>query len=191
MAEPTGSTNKFALDLEKIRKDARDKLDRGAVTPDYAGSVEQAIDILNDALATETVCVLRYKFHAVAATGINSEAVKEEFLEHAAEEQEHADALAERINQLGGKPAYNPAELLQRSATEFVEGDNLIDMIREDLIAERIAIETYREMIKYFAGTNDPTSRRLLEGILAKEEEHAQDMHDLLVAHEGQPMLEQ
>jgi len=185
MAEPA----KFSINVEEIRHRARQKLEKGAVTQSYGGSVEEACEILNDALATELLCWLRYRFHAVTATGINSEAVKDEFNEHAAEELEHADMLAERINQLGGKPIYNPAEISGRSATEFIEGENLVDMIREDLVAERIAIETYREMIRYFA--HDTTTRRMLEIILAKEEEHAEDMHDLLVAHEGTPMLQQ
>jgi bacterioferritin len=180
---------KFALDLTNIRERARQSLERGAVTENYGGSVEQAVELLNDALATEIVCVLRYRFHAVSAVGINSESVREEFATHADEEQEHADLLAERIDQLGGKPNYSPVGLAERSATEYVEGETLVDMIREDLVAERIAIETYREMIKHFA-QHDPTTRRMLEIILAKEEEHAQDMHDLLVAHEGEPMLD-
>src|SRR5213078_875017 len=133
--------------------------------------------------------VLRYKFHAVCATGLASEAVKEEFAQHAKEEGEHLDLLAERINQLGGKPDLNPDGVTSRAASEYAEGANLVDMIKEDLIAERIAIETYREMVRYF-GDKDPTTRVLLERILAQEEEHANDMHDLLVSHEGRPMLD-
>jgi bacterioferritin len=154
-------------------------MERGAVTEDYGGDVEQAIALLNTALATEIVCVLRYKYHAVMASGIHSESVKAEFEEHAADEQDHADRLAERINQLGGKPNMNPEGMLSRSHSEYIEGETLVDMIRENLVAERIAIESYREMIKFFAG-HDPTSRKLLENILEKEEEHASDMHDLL-----------
>jgi bacterioferritin len=140
-------------------------------------------------VATEIVCVLRYKFHAVAATGLASEAVKQEFAEHAREEEQHLDLLCERINQLGGKPNLNPEGLLSRAASEYVEGDNLVDMIKENLVAERVAIQTYRDMVRYF-GDKDPTTRVMLEGILAQEEEHANDMHDLLVSHEGRPMLD-
>ena len=184
MAEPSA----FSVDVKQLRDRARQHLAEGALTQNYGGNVETTIALLNTALATEIVCVLRYKFHAVTAQGINSDAVKAEFAEHAAEEQEHADWLAERINQLGGKPDYNPNGLLSRSHSQYVEGKDLVDMIKEDLIAERIAIESYREMVRYFSN-HDPTSRRLLEKILAKEEEHAEDMHDLLVAHEGKPML--
>ncbi len=150
--------------------------------------MEDTITLLNHAVATEIVCVLRYKFHATCATGLASEAVKEEFAQHAKEEEEHLDLLAERINQLGGKPDLNPEAVTSRAATEYVEGENLVDMIKENLIAERIAIETYREMVRYFSD-KDPTTRVLLERILAQEEEHANDMHDLLVSHEGRPML--
>ncbi len=178
----------FATDVAAIRERAREHLERGAVTPNYGGEVETAIVLLNEALATEIVCVLRYKYHAVAATGIDSESVKKEFAEHAKDEEEHAVAISERINQLGGKPNLNPAELSGRAATQYVEGENLVDMIRENLIAERIVIEHYRDLIRFFAD-KDPTTRHLLERILAQEEEHANDMHDLLVAHEGKPML--
>ena len=140
-------------------------------------------------MATEIVCVLRYRFHAVAATGLASDSVKAEFAEHAAEEEQHLLWIAERINQLGGKPEMDPAAISTRAATQYVEGSNLVDMIRENLVAERIAIETYCDMIRYFAD-NDPTTRILLEKILAQEEEHANDMHDLLVTHEGRPMLD-
>jgi bacterioferritin len=138
-------------------------------------------------LATEIVCYLRYRFHAITAMGISSESVKNEFDEHAREEEEHSQWIAERITQLGGKPNMNPEGIMDRASSQYVEGEDLVDMIRENLVAERIAIETYREMIRYFA-QNDPTSRALLERILAKEEEHANDMHDLLVAHEGAPV---
>ena len=138
----------------------------------------------------EIVCVLRYKFHAVCATGLASDAVKAEFAQHAKEEEEHLDLLAERINQLGGKPNLNPDGIISRAASEYVEGGNLVEMIQENLIAERIAIDTYREMVRYF-GDKDPTTRVLLERILAKEEEHANDMLDLLVGHESLPMLEE
>ena len=178
----------FLTDIQEIRRRAREHLEEGALTPDYEGDVKVTIQLLNDALATEIVCVLRYSSHYVAAQGIQSEAVKAEFGEHAREEQEHAMRLAERINQLGGTANFNPEGLLSRSASQFAEGKNLVDMIREDLIAERIAVQTYQELIRYFAN-HDPTTRRLLEELLAKEEEHANDMHDLLVAHQGQPML--
>ena len=167
--------------LKEIRERARKQIMEGAVTADYALDREQAIGILNEALATELVCVARYKFHYFMASGIHSQAVKGEFKEHAAEEQEHADWLAERIKQLGGKPEMNPAILTGRAHSEYKEGSSLADMIREDLVAERIAIETYREIIHFF-GDKDPTSRTLLERILAKEEEHADDMADLLFA---------
>jgi bacterioferritin len=167
--------------LKEIRERARKQIMEGAVTPDYALDRDQAIGILNEALATELVCVARYRFHYFMATGIHSQAVKGEFKEHADEEQEHADWLCERIKQLGGKPEMNPATLTARSHSEYKEGSSLADMIREDLVAERIAIETYREIIQFF-GDKDPTSRTLLEKILAKEEEHADDMADLLFA---------
>jgi len=144
---------------------------------------------LQSVLATEIVCVLRYTMHSIAATGLSSEGVKDEFAQHAKEEEEHLDLLTERINQLGGKPNLNPEGVLSRAASEYVEGENLVDMIKENLIAERIAIETYRDMVRYF-GEKDPTTRSMLERILAQEEEHANDMHDLLVSHEGRPMLE-
>jgi bacterioferritin len=167
--------------LKEIRERARKQIMEGAVTADYALDRDQAIGILNEALATELVCVARYKFHYFMASGIHSQAVKGEFKEHAEEEQEHADWLAERIKQLGGKPEMNPAVLTGRAHSEYKEGSSLADMIREDLVAERIAIETYREIIQFF-GDKDPTSRTLLERILAKEEEHADDMADLLFA---------
>jgi len=167
--------------LKDIRERARKQIMEGAVTADYALDRDQAIGILNEALATELVCVARYKFHYFMASGIHSQAVKSEFKEHADEEQEHADWLAERIKQLGGKPEMNPAVLTGKAHSEYKEGSSLADMIREDLVAERIAIETYREIIQFF-GDKDPTSRTLLEKILAKEEEHADDMADLLFA---------
>ena len=179
----------FVGDMKEIRRRARLQLEEGAVTENYKGKVAANIAILNHAVATEVVCVLRYKFHAVCAAGIASEAVKEEFAQHAREEEQHLDLLTERINQLGGKPNLNPEGLASRAASEYVEGENLVDMIKEDLVAERVAIETYREMVRHF-GDNDPTTRVLLERILAQEEEHANDMHDLLVSHEGRPMRE-
>jgi bacterioferritin len=169
--------------IQEIRERARKQITEGAVTADYQLDRKQVISILNEALATEIVCVLRYKFHFFMASGIHSQSVKEEFKEHAAEEQEHADWIAERIKQLGGKPEMNPAILTSRSHSEYKEGTSLADMIREDLIAERIAIESYREIIQ-FLGDKDTTSKRLMEKILAKEEEHADDMADLLFAVE-------
>ena len=178
----------FVTDIEAIRSRARDHLEQGALTPNYGLDVEAAIRLLNDAIATEIVCVLRYRYHAVVAAGISSDAVKQEFEEHARDEEQHMLWFAERINQLGGKPQMSPEGLLSRAASQYVEGENLVDMIRENLVAERVAIETYRDMVRYFS-ENDPTTRVMLERILAQEEEHANDMHDLLVAHEGRPML--
>lgn len=169
--------------IQEIRDRARKQITEGAVTADYALDRKKVIGVLNEALATELVCVLRYKFHYFMASGIHSQAVKEEFKEHAGEEQEHADQIAERIKQLGGKPDMNPSILTSRSHSEYKEGTSLADMIREDLIAERIAIESYREIIQ-FIGEKDPTTKRLMEHILAKEEEHADDMADLLFAVE-------
>jgi bacterioferritin len=184
----TMSKSELTSTVQELRARARKNLADGAMTPNYGGDVTTAIKMLNDALATELTCVLRYKFHYVAAQGLDSEAVKDEFLQHANEEQAHADRIAERINQLGGKANLDPATFAARSATEYREGENLVDMIKEDLIAERIAVEHYRELVRYF-GEKDPSTRRMLEDILAQEEEHANDMHDLLVAHEGSPSL--
>jgi len=172
----------------ELRRRAREHITDGAVTANYQGDVTAAVALLNDALATELVCVLRYKFQYVTARGIHSEGVKAEFLAHAQEEQAHADRLAARINQLGGKPDMNPSSLAGRSATEYVENDTIVAMIKENLVAERIAVETYRALIRHFAD-HDPTTRRLLEDILANEEEHASDMQDLLarVAEERCP----
>ena len=171
----------FVSNLQEIRARARQQISDGAVTRDYKLNREQAVGIMNEALATEIVCVLRYKFHYFMATGIHSQAIKDEFLEHANEEQEHADRIAERIKQLGGKPEMNPASVIKMSHSEYKEGDSLADMIREDLVAERIAIATYREIVGYF-GKRDSTSRRMFEEILAKEEEHADELTDLLFA---------
>ncbi|MBD5634336.1 MAG: ferritin-like domain-containing protein [Candidatus Eremiobacteraeota bacterium] len=178
----------FLTDVTELRKRAREHIETGAVTQSYQGDVEQAIDILQSVLATEIVCVLRYTQHAIAAVGIDSESVKDEFLEHAGEEQEHMMMVAERINQLGGDPNFNPEGLAMRSASEYGSAETLVDMIKENLIAERIAVEHYRELIRYFED-KDPTTRVMLEAILATEEEHANDMHDLLVAREGTPFL--
>lgn len=178
----------FLTDVKTLRERARKNIASGAVTFTYQGDVKKTIDILQSVLATEIVCVLRYTMHAVAASGIYSEGVKEEFAQHAKEEREHMEQVAERINQLGGKPDFNPEGLAMRSASEYGTADKLIDMIQENLIAERIAVDHYRELIRYF-GDDDPGTRTMLEGILTVEEEHANDMHDLLVAHQGTPML--
>lgn len=169
----------FLTDIRTLRKRARQHIENGAVTPGYQADRDTVIRILNEALATEIVCVLRYRRHHFMATGINAQSVAEEFLRHANEEQMHADQIAQRIVQLGGAPNFSPEGLLTRSHAEYVEGDSLIDMIKEDLIAERIAIDSYREMIVYL-GNDDPTTRRMLEGILAMEEEHAEDLVSLL-----------
>ena len=169
----------FLTDIQEIRRRARQHIEDGAVTDSYKGDRKVVLRVLNEALATEIVCVLRYKRHHYMAKGIHSQAVAEEFLEHAAEEQSHADQIAERITQLDGEPNFNPDGLLTRSHSEYVEGETLVEMIREDLVAERIAVESYSEIIRYL-GDNDPTSKRMMEEILAKEEEHADDMKTLL-----------
>lgn len=166
-------------DVETLRKRAREHVDNGAVTEKYGADREQVIDKLNQALATELVCVLRYKRHYYMAEGIASDSVKAEFLEHAGQEQEHADKIAARIVQLGGAPDLNPATLLARSHSEYVEGKSLRDMIREDLVAERIAIESYTELVNFLEG-KDSTSHKLIREVLAVEEEHAEDMSSLL-----------
>lgn len=165
----------FLTDIQGIRERARQFIQEGSVTGGYKADRETVIRLLNEALATEIVCVLRYKRHYYMATGIHAESVAAEFLEHAGEEQQHADQLAERIVQLGGAPNLNPEGLLTRSHSEYVEGSGLLEMVREDLIAERVAIETYSEMIRYI-GDDDITTRRMLEEILATEEEHADDL---------------
>jgi bacterioferritin len=178
----------FLTDVKRLRAQARANIHRGAMTTAYQGDVEETIDILQAVLATELVCVLRYTMNSIAATGISSEGVKAEFEIHAKEEHEHMMLVAQRINQLGGTPNFNPEGLAARSASEYVESATLIDMIKENLIAERIACDHYTELIRYFAD-KDPATRVMMESILLKEEEHANDMHDLLVAHEGTPML--
>lgn len=178
----------FLTDVKTLRERARKHLGQGAVTSSYQGDVNKTIEILQSVLATEIVCVLRYTMHAVAAAGISSEGVKAEFAQHAKEEAEHANQVAERINQLGGRPNFNPTGLASRAASEYGTAENLVDMIRENLIAERIAIEHYQELIRHF-GNADPGTRTMLERILLVEEEHANDMHDLLVTREGSPNL--
>ncbi|HET7086779.1 MAG TPA: ferritin-like domain-containing protein [Rhizomicrobium sp.] len=178
----------FLTDVKALRERARQNLDDGALGSNYVGNVNKTIEILQSVLATEIVCVLRYTQNAITATGLSSEGVKKEFAEHAKEELEHLHMVAERINQLGGEPNLNPEGLLTRSASQYAQGGSLVDMIKENLIAERIAVDHYRELIRYF-GDNDPGTRNMLEDILRVEEEHADDMHDLLVTHEGRPML--
>lgn len=181
MANKSVPRRPYLADVQEIRRRVSEHLAQGAVTPNYGGDLKTAIELLNEALATEIVCWLRYKNHQYMATGLHAPAVAAEFMEHADEERMHSDQLAERIRQLGGKPEYNPEGLLTRSHSQYEEADGLIDMITEDLIAERIAIESYREMIRHFA-ENDPTTRRILEEILAKEEEHADDLANLILA---------
>jgi bacterioferritin len=188
MPNASGESKPFLTDVKTLRERARRHLETGDVTATYRGDVQRTISILQSVLATEIVCVLRYTMHAISATGISSEGVKAEFAQHAKEEREHMIWVAERINQLGGRPDFNPEGLASRSASQYAEGNNLIDMIRENLVAERIAVDHYRELIRYF-GDNDPATRVMLEKILVVEEEHANDMHDLLVAREGRPML--
>lgn len=169
----------FLTDIKTLRERARKHIKNGAVTEGYQADRENVIRLLNEALATEIVCVLRYKRHYFMAHGIHSQAVAAEFQEHAGEEQQHADQIAERIVQLGGEPNFNPEGLTARSHAEYVEGGSLVDMIKEDLVAERIAIESYSEMARYF-GEKDPTTRRMIESILAMEEQHAEDLASLL-----------
>ena len=178
----------FLTDIKSIRKRAREHINRGAVTEGYKADRKTVLKLLNEALATEIVCVLRYKYHYFMASGINAKSIAQEFLEHAGEEQQHADQIAQRITQLDGTPNMSPEGLLTRSHSEYVEGDGLVDMIKEDLVAERIAIESYGEMIRYI-GTDDPTTRRMMEEILAMEEEHAEDLSTMLenLGRKGEP----
>jgi bacterioferritin len=169
----------FLTDVKVLRQRARQHIADGAVTEGYGGNTDTACKVLNQALATELVCVLRYKRHYFMAKGIHSGPVKSEFLAHAAEEQAHADRIAERIVQLGGSPNFSPEGLLSRSHSEYVEGETLVDMITEDLVAERVAIDSYREIAGYFAGI-DSTPRKMIEDIQAVEEEHADDLAELL-----------
>jgi bacterioferritin len=169
----------FVSDIQAIRKRAREHMSQGAVTDVYKADRKRVIAVLNEVLATEIVCTLRYKRHYYMAEGLNSDSVKAEFLEHAKEEEGHADMVADRITQIGGEPDFNPATLTTRSHAQYVEGQSLRSMVEEDLVAERIAIETYTEIARWL-GTDDPTTRRVIEQILAKEEEHAEDMSTLL-----------
>ncbi len=169
----------FLTDLKEIKARARTEMEKGAVTDNYKADLKAVVKVLNQVLATEMVCVLRYRRHYYMASGINSEAVKAEFLQHANEEQQHADWVATRITQLNGEPDFNPEGLASRSHSEYAEGHNLVEMIKEDLFAERIAIESYSEIVRWL-GDKDPTTRRLIEEILKVEEEHAEDMKTLL-----------
>ena len=169
----------FLSDVQAIRKRAREHMEEGAVTAGYQADRATVLKLLNDALATELVCTLRYRRHYFMAKGIQSKSIADEFLQHSNEEQGHADQVAERIVQLGGEPNFSPEGLLSRSHAEYVEGTSLVDMIKEDLVAERIAIDSYREMVN-FLGDRDPTTKRLLEWILSVEEEHADDLVGLL-----------
>jgi len=178
------SATPFLTDVATLRERARKHLEEGAVTSNYGADPKVVIKVLNDALATEIVCVLRYKRHYFMAQGLSSDSVKEEFAEHAAEEQEHADRIAERIVQLGGEPDLNPDSLTKRSHSEYKEGTSLVDMLREDLVAERVAIESYREIVEWLHG-KDSTTKRMLEEILAVEEEHADDINSLLAGMKG------
>lgn len=173
----------FLSDVQELRRRARENMMRGPITSDYKGDISAAVDVLNQALATELVCVLRYKRHYYMSRGMYKDSIAQEFLTHANEEQQHADQIAERITQLGGEPDLNPEGMASRSHSEYKEGADMIDMIKENLVAERVAIESYREMVRFF-GDNDPTTRRMIEGILAVEEEHANDMVDLLEQHD-------
>lgn len=174
-----GKPSAFVTDLATIRARARKHIEDGAITDSYRADREAVIKLLNEALATEIVCVLRYKRHYFMASGLMADAIKAEFLEHANEEQAHADRIAERIVQLGGAPDFNPDVLSKRAHAEYVEGTDLRDMVKEDLVAERIAIDSYRQIIDYI-GDQDTTTKRLMEDILAQEEEHADELADLL-----------
>ncbi|MEP6637001.1 MAG: ferritin-like domain-containing protein [Acidobacteriota bacterium] len=174
----------FLTDIKTLRERARKHIEKGAITEGYRADLKTVNKLLNEALATEIVCVLRYRRHHFTASGIHAESVAAEFLQHANEEQGHGDLIAQRIVQLGGEPDFNPEGLLTRSHAEYDASEKLNDMIREDLVAERIAIDSYREMINYVAN-DDPTTRRMLEGILAMEEEHADDLVTLLEGLDG------
>lgn len=180
----------FLTDIKTLRNRARQHIQSGAVTAGYRADRDAVVKILNEVLATEIVCTLRYKRHFFTARGIHAQSVAQEFAEHAAEEQSHADRVAERIVQLGGNPDLSPQGLATRSHAEYVEGEDLVDMIKEDLVAERIAIDSYSEIVKYL-GDDDPTSRTLMEDILSKEEEHAEDLASLLQELGKLPVMRQ
>jgi bacterioferritin len=173
--------DKFVADIQNIRRRARQHMERGALTESYRANVGEVVRVLNEALATEIVCILRYKRHYFMASGIDAQPVAAEFLQHATEEQQHADWIAQRITQLGGEPNFSPEGLTTRSHAEYTEGVTLVEMIQGDLVAERVAIETYSEIIRWL-GDDDPTTRRLIEDILKMEEEHADDLANLLEA---------
>jgi len=179
----------FLTDVKTLRERAKKSLSDGAVVSSYGGSAERTIELLQTVVATELVCVLRYRMHAISAEGITSKSVAAEFAEHAESEHRHMLMAAARIDQLGGVPDLNPEGLASRAATEYGKGGDLVQMLKDNLVAERLVIEHYQELIRYF-GNDDPTTRRMLEHILAEEEDHAADMHDLLVAHEGKPFLD-
>ncbi len=189
MSDTSAEKNYFLRDIKTLRAQAAKSLEDGAVTEGYK-DVDKAITLLQSVLATEIVCVLRYTMNSISVAGISSTGVGEEFAEHAKDEREHMMMVANRIDQLGGEPNFNPKDLASRSATEYGDGGSLVEMVKQNLIAERIAVEHYRDIIGYFAD-KDPTTRLMLEHILRDEEDHASDMHDLLVAHEGKPMLEE
>ncbi len=172
----------FLIDLEKIKERARTHMSKGAVTESYGADREAVLKLLNEVLATEIVCTLRYRNNYLVAQGIHAEAVAAEFKQHAAEEQDHADRVAARIVQLGGEPDMNPASLLTRSHSEYKTSQSLVEMLQENLVAERVAVSTYSEIVRWL-GTGDPTTRRLMEDLLQKEEEHADDLASLLHSH--------
>jgi bacterioferritin len=184
--EPEMAEQPFLTDIQALRARARKHIEEGAVTDNYRADKAVVIRLLNEALATEIVCTLRYKRHYFMARGLTSAPIAAEFLEHAKEEDAHADRFAERIVQLGGEPDFSPDGLATRSHAEYVAGGSLVDMIREDLVAERVAIESYRDMIQYL-GDGDPTTRRLIEEVLAVEEEHADDLLTLIEELGRQP----
>jgi bacterioferritin len=184
LREPADRMNTFKADIEEIRRRAVEKMEEGAVTASYQADRERVVEVLNEVLATETVCVLRYKSHYFMAKGVHSPGIEDEFLEHAQEEQAHADRVAKRITELGGTPNLNPEGLASRSHAQYGIGETLLDMVKEDLIAERIAIATYSEIVRWL-GNDDPTTRRMMEELLAKEEEHADDMASLLARIHG------
>lgn len=184
VAADDAQSSPFVSDLKAIRKRAREHIENGAITDSYTADRDTVLRLLNEALATEIVCVLRYKRHYFMASGLMADSIKAEFKEHADEEQAHADLIAERIVQLGGQPDLNPDVLSGRAHAEYVEGKDLRDMVKEDLVAERIAIDSYRAMINY-VGDKDTTTKRMLESILAQEEEHADELSDMLEGWTG------
>ncbi len=187
MSDKSPEKNYFLRDVKTLRAQAQKSLEEGAVTEGYK-DVEKSIDLLQSALATEIVCVLRYTMNSISVEGITSKSVGEEFAEHAKDERGHMMMIANRIDELGGEPNFNPDGLASRSATEYGNGGTLVEMVKQNLVAERIAIEHYRDLINYFHD-RDPTTRLMIEHILKDEEDHANDMHDLLVAHQVKPIL--